>query len=84
MSENEAMHKNDFKYRLLKLYNDPLYDKKYEARTISDLTYYIDSYYHNNQKKVEMYVVKREEEIRQAYEASEIAKQKDAEALLSF
>jgi hypothetical protein len=53
------------------------------ASNSTELTYAVDSYYQKDPQQLEAYVKKREEQIRQAFEASEIAKQKEAEARMA-
>jgi hypothetical protein len=74
-----AAKANDFKYRFLKVSDQKLPDSKI-VKTTSDLVYCIDDYYKNNQKEVEKFVLKREEDLRIAFEASELAKQRELEA----
>lgn len=71
---------NDIKYRYLKIWNEPMSSLKKIANNSTELIYVIDSYYNSDPEGFENYVLQREEQIKQALEASEIAKQKEAEA----
>lgn len=79
-TEIDRMKPNDFKYRFLKLNNDSFDEIKKVASNTAELTYFIDSYYNKKSQNIQEYVIKRENEIQKAFEASEIAKQKEAEA----
>ncbi len=76
----ETIQPNDFKYRYLKLKSYGLNELRRDILNTYDLTTSIDEYYKENQKEINDYVIKREEEIRQIFEASQIAKQKEIEA----
>lgn len=76
----ESANANDFKYRYLKLKSYNLNELRRDISNTYDLTSSIDAFYKENQKKIDDYVIKREEEIRQIFEASQIAKQKEIEA----
>lgn len=71
---------NDIKYRFLKVKNDPITKFKTTNLTTSDITSMLDAYYKTNANEINQFVLQREEDIRKAIEASEIAKQKEAEA----
>ncbi len=76
----ESANANDFKYRYLKLKSYNLNELRRDISNTYDLTSSIDAFYKENQKEIDDYVIKREEEIRQIFEASQIAKQKEIEA----
>lgn len=76
----ETIQPNDFKYRYLKLKSYNLNQLRDDISNTYDLTISIDAYYKENQKEIDDYVIKREEEVRQIFEASQIAKQKEIEA----
>lgn len=76
----ETIQPNDFKYRYLKLKSYNLNQLRDDISNTYDLTTSIDEYYKENQKEIDDYVIKREEEVRQIFEASQIAKQKEIEA----
>lgn len=71
---------NDIKYRLLKIQNEPLSKFRNVATNTTQLTYFIDSYYESDPTAVEEFVIKREEQVRKAFEAAELARQKEIEA----
>lgn len=76
----ETIQPNDFKYRYLKLKSYNLNELRRDISNTYDLTSSIDAFYKENQKEIDEYVIKREEEIKQVFEASQIAKQKEIEA----
>ncbi len=78
--ELKAISPNDYKYRYLKLKSFRFDNFKRGIKTTTDLLYLIDEQYINNEQDLKQYVLQRESEIRRAFEASEIAKQKEAEA----
>ncbi|HCY00450.1 MAG TPA: hypothetical protein DG754_09955 [Bacteroidales bacterium] len=78
--EVKAISPNDYKYRYLKLKSFRFDSFKTGIKTTTDLLYLIDEQYINNEQDLKQYVLQRENEIRRAFEASEIAKQKEAEA----
>jgi hypothetical protein len=70
-----------YKYRYLKLSGLEL--SRFIKSNISnttDIVYLVDDHYQKNETEVKEYVIKTEEAIRKAFEAAEIAKQKEAEA----
>jgi hypothetical protein len=71
---------SDYKYRYLKLKAYSFKNFHKDIKNTNDLLYAIDDYYIENQEEVKEFVLRREYEIRQAFEAAEIAKQKEAEA----
>jgi len=76
----ETIQPNDFKYRYLKLKSFNLNQLRNDISNTYDLTTSIDAYYKENKKEIDDYVIKREEEVRQIFETSQIAKQKEIEA----
>lgn len=75
-----AMQSNDYKYRYLKLEGFEFHRGKNSISNSTELVYLIDVQYNENEEAIKEYVNHREEEIRRAFEAAEIAKQKEAEA----
>lgn len=71
---------NDFKYRYLKLKGYELNDMRKEIRNTTELIQSMDYHYSKKKDEIQNYVIKREEELRQLFEANEIAKQKEIEA----
>jgi len=71
---------NDIKYRFLKIYNEPLSNLKKYINNITDLVYGVDVKYNNDPASFKESVIQQEEKIRKAFEAAELAKQKEAEA----
>lgn len=78
--EVKAISPNDYKYRYLKLKGFRFDSFKKGIKTTTDLLYLIDEQYINNEQDLKQYVLQRESEIRRAFEAAEIARQKEAEA----
>jgi hypothetical protein len=78
--EVKAISPNDYKYRYLKLKGFRFDSFKKGIKTTTDLLYLIDEQYINNEQDLKQYVLHRESEIRRAFEAAEIARQKEAEA----
>lgn len=76
----ETIQHNDYKYRYLKLKGFEFSNLRSEITNTNQLVYYIDLYYKDSQNELVEFVLKREEELRQIFEASEIAKQKEFEA----
>lgn len=71
---------NDFKYRYLKLKGFELNDLRKEIRNTTELIQSMDYHYSKKKDEIQNYVIRREEELRQLFEANEIAKQKEIEA----
>lgn len=78
--EVKAISPNDYKYRYLKLKGFRFDSFKKGIKTTTDLLYLIDEQYISNEQDLKQYVLHRESEIRRAFEAAEIARQKEAEA----
>lgn len=78
--EVNALKPNDYKYRYLKVGSFELIKTKKNVVNTTDFLYWIDNQYNSDEQKIQEYVVGREESIRKAFEAAEIAKQKEAEA----
>jgi len=76
----EAAKVNDLKYRFLRVKNESLAKYIKTAYTTNDLTTLLDTYYKKHPEEIERFVVEREEDIRKAIEANELAKQKEIEA----
>ncbi|HNV51468.1 MAG TPA: hypothetical protein PLH91_03560 [Tenuifilaceae bacterium] len=76
----ESKDANDFKYRYLKLKGYELNDLRKEIRNTTELIQSMDYHYSKKKDEIQNYVIKREEELRQLFEANEIAKQKEIEA----
>lgn len=72
---------NDFKYRYLKLKGYELNDLRKEIRNTTELIHSMDYHYSKKKDEIRNYVIKREEELRRLFEANEIAKQKEIEAI---
>lgn len=79
-AELKISKQNDIKYRYLKIQNESMANLKKIASTSTELVYALDNHYKKDTVSFEGYVLQREEQIRQAFEASEIAKQKEVEA----
>ncbi|MHC1705198.1 MAG: hypothetical protein AB9846_14925 [Tenuifilaceae bacterium] len=79
----ETIQPNSYKYRYLKLKGFDFSNLRSEITNTNQLVYYIDLFYKENSQELENYVIKREEELRQIFEASEVAKQKEVEARMA-
>jgi hypothetical protein len=79
-AEVNSHYANDMKYRFFKLKEIPVYDIQKSAKNSKDLTDIIDAYYKKNKKEVEEFVLTREDELKRAFEANELARQKIIEA----
>ena len=75
-----SMEANDLKYRYLKLKGYELNDLRKEIRNTTELIHSMDFHYSKKKDEIKNYVIRREEELRQLFEANEIAKQKEIEA----
>lgn len=78
--EVNALKPNDYKYRYLKVGSFELRSSKKNIINTTDLLYWIDNQYNSDEQKIQEYVIGKEEAIRRAFEAAEIAKQKESEA----
>jgi hypothetical protein len=79
----EASQPNDIMYRYIKLKGFELSGLRKNITNTTELVYSLDQYYEENKKDIQDYVLKTEEDIRIAFEASEIAKQKESEAKMA-
>jgi hypothetical protein len=78
--ENSNLKASDCKFRYLKCKTST---KASTFSTISDVAYAADALYQKDPEKMEQYVTLKEEKIKQAFEASEVAKQIESEKLIT-
>jgi hypothetical protein len=78
--ENELLKASDIKYRYLKAKGDKISDLSNYVETSTDLVYLIDAKYKEDPQGIGKYTIEKEEVIKKAFEAKEIANQKEIEA----